>query len=441
MLALVSLHFFGRMVRIMSSIVTFEKLYMSVPFEDKDWAKNNGFKFDRMAKAWYLPPGKNPLEFKQYWSYLENTYHDRDELKKRGCRFNSKLKKWYVPSDCQEPYYEFVKWWPESLKQFVFNDKFIIEDYISKTGQSEMFKARSLHDGEFYAIKYFLGDVANFSNDAHRRAIDGEINALRSLEDHPNILEIVEWDQIADSSRFYIVSPWMPLGSLDNYIGRTESEIADLIFSAFKGTYDLNLQDISDDDLDDNLDTETDVWLDEHQIIHGILDGIAHAHANNILHRDIKPGNILLDWVDNEAESANFVPLLCDFGTSKTFSRDTIKESEHTVVGLRTRPYRPEFIASSAQGKKEISHQKTWDLFAWAIVTIELMADRSVDSSEEALEVLDTEIAPKLDQEIVKLIKSALSFNPNLRPHDTDDFREKLNKLTEQRKKRLAWTN
>ena len=48
---------------------------------------------------------------------------------------------------------------------------------------------------------------------------------------------------------------------------------------------------------------------------------------------------------------------------------------------------------------------------------------------------------PKLDQEIVKLIKSALSFNPNLRPHDTDDFREKLNKLTEQRKKRLAWTN
>jgi serine/threonine protein kinase len=76
--------------------------------------------------------------------------------------------------------------------------------------------------------------------------------------------------------------------------------LPDLIFSAFKGTYDLNLQDISDDDLDDNLDTETDVWLDEHQIIHGILDGIAHAHANKILHRDIKPGNILLDWVDNE---------------------------------------------------------------------------------------------------------------------------------------------
>jgi len=425
------------MVQNMSSIMTFEKLYMSVPFEDKDWVKNNGFKFDRMAKAWYLPPGKNPLEFKQYWSYLENTYHDRDELKNRGCRFNSKLKKWYVPSDCKEAYYEFVKWWPESLKQFVFNSKFIIEEYISKTGQSEMFKARSLHDGEFYAIKYFLVDVANFSNDAHRRAIDGEINALRSLENHPNILEIVEWDQVEDSSRFYIVSPWMPLGSLDNYIGQTKSEVAHLIYSAFKETYDVNLDDISDDD----LEAETDIWLDEHEIIHGILDGIAHAHANNILHRDIKPGNILLDWVDGDDENASIVPLLCDFGTSKTFSRDTIKESEHTVVGLRTRPYRPEFIASSAQGKKEISHQKTWDLFAWAILTIELMADRSVDSSEEALEVLDTEIAPKLDEEIVKLIKSALSFNPNLRPHDTDDFRQKLNKLTEQRKKRLAWTN
>lgn len=421
----------------MSSIVTFEKLYMSVPFEDKDWVKNNGFKYDRMAKAWYLPPGKNPLEFKEYWSYLENTYHDREELKKRGCRFDPKLKKWYVPLNCSEPYHGFIKWWPESLKQFVFNDKYIIEEYISKTGQSEMFKARSLQDGEFYAVKYFLDHVANFSDETCRRAIDREINALQSLENHPNILEIVEWGQTPHSSRFYIVSPWMPLGSLDNYIGQTKSEVAYLIYSAFKETYDLCLDDISDL----NLDDETDLWLEEHEIIHGILDGIAHAHANNILHRDIKPGNILLDWVDDADENLSIVPLLCDFGASKTFSRDTTKESENTVAGLRTLPYRPEFIASTEHGKNEIAHQKTWDLFAWAILTIELLANRSVDSAQDALEVLNTEIAPKLDAEIVELIKSTLSLNPNLRPHDTDDFRQKLCQLTEYRKQRLEWAS
>ena len=64
-----------------------------------------------------------------------------------------------------------------------------------------------------------------------------------------------------------------------------------------------------------------------------------------------------------------------------------------------------------------------------------------MDSSQEALEVLDAEIAPEIDEEIVELIKSALSLNPNLRPHDTDDFRQKLCKLTEHRKKRLAWTS
>ena len=44
-----------------SSIVTFEKLYMAIPFEEKDWAKNNGFKWDPKGKAWYLPPGHDPL--------------------------------------------------------------------------------------------------------------------------------------------------------------------------------------------------------------------------------------------------------------------------------------------------------------------------------------------------------------------------------------------
>ena len=44
----------------------------------------------------------------------------------------------------------------------------------------------------------------------------------------------------------------------------------------------------------------------------GIALGMRYLHANNIAHRDLKPGNVLLD--------SNFYPRICDFGLSKTKS-------------------------------------------------------------------------------------------------------------------------
>ena len=101
---------------------------MAIPFEEKDWAKNNGFKWD--------PKGKHGIchqvtthSFAGYWAYLENTFKDRAQLQKRGCRFNSKLKKWYVPLDGKAPYEDFVKWWPDSLKQYIFSDKYVVQRF------------------------------------------------------------------------------------------------------------------------------------------------------------------------------------------------------------------------------------------------------------------------------------------------------------------------
>ena len=100
----------------MSSLIVFEKLYLHIPYEEKEWAKQEGLKFDGKAKCWYLPAGKNPLPFRDRWAYLENTYEDRALLKRKGCRFNANLKQWYVPLD--KDFDDFRSWWPSSLKQF-----------------------------------------------------------------------------------------------------------------------------------------------------------------------------------------------------------------------------------------------------------------------------------------------------------------------------------
>ena len=170
-------------------------------------------------------------------------------------------------------------------------------------------------------------------------------------------------------------------------------------------------------------------------VLIGILEGIAYAHSMNVLHRDIKPQNILLDF-DLESEDNSIFPLICDFGAAKIYDGDEIKQSAHTIVGFRTKMYRPEFTEN---GDKELQYQETWDLFAWALLAIEVLANKFLDTWQQASEVLETELAPKMDEEIVNLIKIAMARNPKARPRDVNRFKDQIISLTEKRKKRLGW--
>lgn len=66
-----------------------------------------------------------------------------------------------------------------------------------------------------------------------------------------------------------------------------------------------------------------------------LLKGIAHCHENNIIHRDVKPANLLV--------SADGILKLADFGLARIHSDDTIKRPySHQVC---TRWYRaPELL-------------------------------------------------------------------------------------------------
>src|SRR5262249_46142223 len=57
-----------------------------------------------------------------------------------------------------------------------------------------------------------------------------------------------------------------------------------------------------------------------------LAGAIAHAHARHVLHRDLKPGNVLLHRVvETEAADTNtdFVPRICDFGLAKLLDGDS----------------------------------------------------------------------------------------------------------------------
>ena len=418
----------------MSSIVAFEKVFMSIPFKEKDWAKEEGLKFDGKGKCWYLPPGKDPLPFRSYWAYLENTYNDREELKKRGCRYNRNLKKWYVPVEID--YDKFTKWWPESLKQFLFMDRYAIHEHHAKTGQADVYKSYDVHDDTIFAIKYFLSDIPNFSTTTLKKSFGLEMQALLQLGKHKNILNITDWGENKETDRRFIISPWIEGGSLDQFIGKTvEEKMYHTIDMISSHGIDFDEEELVNLKAEVKAAKDTD-WPDEQEILVGILDGLLVAHSKGIYHRDIKPGNILFDLdLRGDDDENTLIPILCDFGASKFFEEGenlAFERDKHTLVALRTAPYRPEFNSDSKLGSKELSNQHTWDLFAWALLGIELLANEHIDTVDEAITTLDEKVISKVGSEVATLFKSALAKNPDDRPQDIKKFRQEFVELTKE---------
>jgi hypothetical protein len=104
-----------------------------------------------------------------------------------------------------------------------------------------------------------------------------------------------------------------------------------------------------------------------------IARAIHHAHQHGILHRDLKPGNILLDAADQ--------PHVTDFGLAKHYTADAGQTRTGAVLGT------PGYMApEQASGRKDLG--PACDVYALGALLYELLTARPPFRAETPLDTL-----------------------------------------------------
>ena len=177
--------------------------------------------------------------------------------------------------------------------------RYLIVEELGRGGMAVVYKARDTVLERFVAIKIIL--PGQQQTERYLRRFNREARSLAQLS-HPSIVKI--WDYGNYEETPYLVMEYISGGALSKRLGKPIS------------------------------------YLDALEIIIPIIQALAYAHQQKIIHRDIKPGNILIN------ESGQ--PLLSDFGIVKLTETDESQSltGEGAAVGT------PEYMApEQARGK------------------------------------------------------------------------------------------
>ncbi len=259
---------------------------------------------------------------------------------------------------------------------------------IGYGGMAEVYYARHLDDeSQEVAIKAIRADLAE--DPIITRRFRREVRALSRLS-HPHILPLLDWGE--DDERIYLVLPWVRDGSLSHLLQKTRG----------------------------GLPIEQAIPL-----FGQLCSAVQYLHEQNIIHRDIKPQNVLM-------QQGNHL-LLTDFGIVQDPS-DTDTRLTLPGCGMGSAHYMaPEQASGRATSLS--------DLYSLGIVLYELLTGAVPFSAESPLQVLlqqahaplpdPRQFQPTLPQSLVEILQTALAQDPAARFPSVQDFWQAVQPLAD----------
>jgi serine/threonine protein kinase len=131
--------------------------------------------------------------------------------------------------------------------------------------------------------------------------------------------------------------------------------------------------------------------------------GVEYAHSRGILHRDLKPGNILLD--------GHGEPMISDFGLAKWLDESSDLTRTLTIFGT------PGYMAPEQAKGASSGLKATADIYSLGAILFDLLTGRPPFLGENALTIIQQateKSAPKLRSILPKLIVIWKQFVPVL---------------------------
>lgn len=258
----------------------------------------------------------------------------------------------------------------------------ILEE-IGRGGMGVIYRARQRHSRRIVALKRILAHHAA-SHDTLVR-FRREAEAAASL-DHPNILPIYEVGEGEDGLPFFSMK-FAAGGSLLESQAALRSDTREAVALMAK-----------------------------------VSRAVEYAHSRGILHRDLKPGNILLDGRGE--------PMVCDFGLAKWLDASSDLTRTLTVFGT------PGYIAPEQAHGPASALKPTADIYSLGAILFDLIAGRPPFLGEHALSVIQQaaeKSAPKLrsinskvDRDLETICARCLEREPTLRYSSAGDLAQDL---------------
>jgi serine/threonine-protein kinase len=259
-----------------------------------------------------------------------------------------------------------------------FNGRYEILELLGTGGMSSVYKATDPNLDRVVAIKIIHQHLSR-DPDFIRRFRD-EATAVAQLR-HPNIVQVFDFDTTDDTA--YIVFEYVPGENLQDRLARLSESGSSMPFDQTS------------------------------RISHQMIEALAYAHARGLVHRDVKPANIILD-VQGDA-------FLADFGIVKI--TDGI---QHTATGavLGTARYMsPEQIKGTQIDGRS-------DLYSLGVTMFEMASGEPPFRADSAMTVMMMQVndpVPNMDAAGIPapfagVIEGALAKEPDDRFSSADEM-------------------